>query len=442
MTRSSSGSTTRRAHDLSARPPSSSSRRSRGSSTEPARLQARDASPGGARSGSRLLSLLRRRGLPPERLLLFAWNPLVLVESYGSGHIDLWTAAFLLMALALLEPGGARSAGVAFGPRRPRPSIRLSSWLPYLARRDAWALPGGCRRGSALLYVPVRWSAGPSLGTGLATYARHWEFNGSLYPLLRAAAAREIARPGSRSPPPWRQRCSRSPARAGSRARRRARALSRRTCSRAHRYPVVPRARWSRSCRSTRARRSSPSRGSWRSRTRRSSAITRLDVDAPGLDPVGRVRRRRAGGGRAAAWIGAPAWRLRSGAIAWSKRERPHVEESREIEREERERRVEARLGQGHHRPDEVAGERQLERARHGAHGRAVAACSATTGRSRARSGTWACGGRCPPGRARLPARRACCSPRARCPAESTKGNVAELAPPVRGAISAARSAK
>ena len=35
-----------------------------------------------------------------------------------------------------------------------------------------------------LLYVPF-WSAGTSLWSGLTTYLAHWEFNGSLYTLLR-----------------------------------------------------------------------------------------------------------------------------------------------------------------------------------------------------------------------------------------------------------------
>jgi hypothetical protein len=35
-----------------------------------------------------LVSLLRRLGLPLQRVVLYAWNPLVLVEVWGSGHLD------------------------------------------------------------------------------------------------------------------------------------------------------------------------------------------------------------------------------------------------------------------------------------------------------------------------------------------------------------------
>jgi len=44
---------------------------------------------------------------------------------------------------------------------------------------------------AAILYAPFL-GAGPALGTGLATYARHWEFNGALYPALRHVIASDL----------------------------------------------------------------------------------------------------------------------------------------------------------------------------------------------------------------------------------------------------------
>ena len=132
-----------------------------------------------------LFFLLRRRGLADERILLFAWNPLVVIESYGSGHLDLMAAAFLTLALALFEAKRAASAGVAFGVALLTKYTPLLL-VPYLVRRRAWALLGVAAAVSALLFVPFG-DAGSSLWKGLETYAAHWEFNGSLYPLLRAA---------------------------------------------------------------------------------------------------------------------------------------------------------------------------------------------------------------------------------------------------------------
>jgi len=134
-----------------------------------------------------LLFLLRRRGLADDRLLLFAWNPLVVIESYGSGHLDLMTAAFLTLALAMSEAKRAASAGVAFAVALLTKYTPLLL-VPYLVRKRAVTLLGVAAAVSALFYLPFG-DAGASLWKGLATYTAHWEFNGSLYPLLRAAGA-------------------------------------------------------------------------------------------------------------------------------------------------------------------------------------------------------------------------------------------------------------
>jgi hypothetical protein len=138
-----------------------------------------------------IVFLLRRRGLPSERLLLFAWNPLVLIETYASGHLDLWMAAFLLMALAMLEAGRALSAGAMFAMAVMTKYTPLLL-LPFMIRRRLWSCVAVAGAVSLLLLVPF-WSAGPSLWTGLKTYLEHWEFNGSLYKLLRALGAGDAA---------------------------------------------------------------------------------------------------------------------------------------------------------------------------------------------------------------------------------------------------------
>lgn len=130
-----------------------------------------------------LASLLRARGLPPERLLLYFWSPLVIVESFGSGHVDLAAAAFLLFALALDERGRPRLSGLAFAASALVKYMPLLL-VPALLRRRAFGTLAISALAAAALFVPFL-AAGPALGTGLATYLRHWEFNGSLYALLR-----------------------------------------------------------------------------------------------------------------------------------------------------------------------------------------------------------------------------------------------------------------
>lgn len=130
-----------------------------------------------------LIALLRGRRQAPEKLLLYYWNPLVVVECCGSGHVDLAAAAFLVLALALEEQRRFRAAGAAFGAAIATKLLPLLL-LPALLRRRRWALAAaGCIVAGAL-YVPFL-SAGTHLFDGLRIYARHWEFNGPLYSLLR-----------------------------------------------------------------------------------------------------------------------------------------------------------------------------------------------------------------------------------------------------------------
>lgn len=127
--------------------------------------------------------LLARRGLPAERLLLYYWNPLVVVECYGSGHVDLATAAFLVLSLALLERGRSIGAGVTFALAALTKYVPLLL-VPAVARRRRWATLAVAAVAGALLFAPFT-GAGRALWGGLEAYTRNWEWNGSLYAILR-----------------------------------------------------------------------------------------------------------------------------------------------------------------------------------------------------------------------------------------------------------------
>jgi hypothetical protein len=137
-----------------------------------------------------LLRLLRARGMPPERLLLYYWNPLVLVESFGSGHVDLAAAAFLVPSLLLHERRQGARAGVLFALAVLTKYIP-GLLIPWLLRRRAWILLAAAAVTSAIFYAPFL-SAGPALTTGLRIYARHWEFNSAAYHLLHRLLTSEI----------------------------------------------------------------------------------------------------------------------------------------------------------------------------------------------------------------------------------------------------------
>jgi len=137
-----------------------------------------------------LYRMLKRRGMPGERLLLYYWNPLVLVESFGSGHVDLAAAAFLVVSLALYEGNRLARAGAAFSLAVLTKYVP-ALMIPWLIRRRSWALLGAAGVTSLALAAPFL-SAGTALTTGLWIYARHWEFNSVALCLLREVMASDL----------------------------------------------------------------------------------------------------------------------------------------------------------------------------------------------------------------------------------------------------------
>lgn len=132
------------------------------------------------------LDLLRRllaaRGAPRERLLVWAWSPLALVEISGSGHNEAFGLLFFLFALLLLELKrpllAALAAVLGFHAKLVPGLLALASW-----RRFHWlhAVAG------AVLAAALIWpyaSAGPGLVRSALGYAEFWRFNETLLAVL------------------------------------------------------------------------------------------------------------------------------------------------------------------------------------------------------------------------------------------------------------------
>jgi alpha-1,6-mannosyltransferase len=128
----------------------------------------------------RILRHLRR---PPLEVILYAWNPLVIKEFAGSGHVDALMVFLLTGAVWLLLTGRRLGALAAWSL-----SV-LSKLVPLvlvglLARRTRprqWTLAVALL---ALGYLPLV-QALPSVAEGLVTYARGWVFNPGLWALVR-----------------------------------------------------------------------------------------------------------------------------------------------------------------------------------------------------------------------------------------------------------------
>lgn len=169
-----------------------------------------------------LLALARRLGLPPARAVWYAWNPLVVVETAGMGHVDALGVAAAVAAVLLVVRARGALAGSAAAPAGDGAGEREGARRPAGAR---WALAAGAAAAAGALaklapllalplwarqsgrplvllgaagllvaagLVPVVAAAG-GVPPGLVTYGVSWEFDGPLYEpawrLLDAAGA-------------------------------------------------------------------------------------------------------------------------------------------------------------------------------------------------------------------------------------------------------------
>jgi alpha-1,6-mannosyltransferase len=136
-----------------------------------------------------LIALLRARGAPIGLAILYAWNPLAVVEVASSGHYEplalipvvggllLWerrrSEAFLLWGLAF----ATKLVGVApawFAARRLQRSGRPRFAVLALAVAGLAAL---------LPWVPFAVDGSPPIGS-LGTYVEHWGHNASVHAML------------------------------------------------------------------------------------------------------------------------------------------------------------------------------------------------------------------------------------------------------------------
>jgi alpha-1,6-mannosyltransferase len=98
----------------------------------------------------RLVALFR---LPRERILIYAWHPLILWEFAGSGHIDAAMVTFVALALWARRREMAWLAGIALA------AAALVKFLPAVVfpslwRRWDWKMPAAAAATATIAYLP------------------------------------------------------------------------------------------------------------------------------------------------------------------------------------------------------------------------------------------------------------------------------------------------
>ena len=100
-----------------------------------------------------LVRLLVSLGLPAERVLIYAWNPLTVWEFAGSGHIDAAAIAFLVLALWAQRRNLPALAGITLACATLT-KIYPAAIFPALYRRWDWKMPAGFAATVVLGYLP------------------------------------------------------------------------------------------------------------------------------------------------------------------------------------------------------------------------------------------------------------------------------------------------
>jgi hypothetical protein len=100
-----------------------------------------------------VMALLASFGLPRQRVLVYAWHPLVIWEFAGSGHLDAIALAFVALALLARRRKLDALTGLLLGCAA---LVKLFPALlfPALYRRWNWRMPAAFIATAVLAYVP------------------------------------------------------------------------------------------------------------------------------------------------------------------------------------------------------------------------------------------------------------------------------------------------
>jgi hypothetical protein len=135
-----------------------------------------------------LIALLRQRGQGPWHAVLFAWNPLVIIETAGMAHQDiLGVLLILLMVMWSISNRPALAAialALAVGVKPPAMLLLPALLLHSRSRRATWV---AFAITTVVIFVPAL-AYDHGYRGWLATareLSRRWEANGSIYELLK-----------------------------------------------------------------------------------------------------------------------------------------------------------------------------------------------------------------------------------------------------------------
>ncbi len=100
-----------------------------------------------------LMELLASFGMPRQRILIYAWHPLVVWEFAGSGHIDPLAFAFIALALLARRRNWETATGISLGLATLAKLFPIVLF-PALYKRWGWKMPAALVATIIVGYLP------------------------------------------------------------------------------------------------------------------------------------------------------------------------------------------------------------------------------------------------------------------------------------------------
>ena len=136
-----------------------------------------------------IVLLLQQFSLAKERLFLYALNPLIIIEIMGNVHFEGVMISFLALSLLYIGKRQWSYSGVSLAMSIGSKMLPLMFSLAYFfyLRIGRWTLVLATIVTSIILFAPILFSTDFfNIATSLDLYVKKFEFNGSIYYLLRA----------------------------------------------------------------------------------------------------------------------------------------------------------------------------------------------------------------------------------------------------------------
>ncbi len=136
-----------------------------------------------------IFKLLKQFQLPKKRILLYALNPLIIIEICGNAHFEGAMIFFFLLSLWLISQQKILPSALAFSLgilAKLHPLMFLPFYIKKLNIKNSLLYFTGIGLTTLVLFAPfLSQTLAQNFSSSLDLYFRHFEYNGSIYYIFR-----------------------------------------------------------------------------------------------------------------------------------------------------------------------------------------------------------------------------------------------------------------